>query len=158
AVFAGAGDPGDRRAVGAAGALEGRVRATKRAARAGGPAVGDGPLPLGGARAMSREGNTDDEGSGAHAPAEGKGAVTASGAEGKRASDGTSGKASGGRRGSGSSRKLRSSSGSLRHSSIFRAAEWLGRGASVWSLPVSAAMRRHGLRRRLSAVLIIAAL
>ena len=46
----------------------------------------------------------------------------------------------------------------MRQSSIFRAAEWLGRGASVWSLPVSAVMRRHGLRRRLSAVLIIAAL
>jgi two-component system, NtrC family, sensor kinase len=59
---------------------------------------------------------------------------------------------------SSSSRRMRSSSGSLRQSSIFRAAEWLGRGASVWSLPVSAAMRRRGLRRRLSAVLIIAAL
>jgi len=55
-------------------------------------------------------------------------------------------------------RRLKSSSGNLRQSSIFRAAEWLGRGASVWSLPVSAVMRRHGLRRRLSAVLIIAAL
>ena len=30
---------------------------------------------------------------------------------------------------------MRASSGSLRQSSIFRAAEWLGRGASVWSLP-----------------------
>jgi len=69
-----------------------------------------------------------------------------------------SGRGSGGNRGSGSSRKMRSSSGNLRQSSIFRAAEWLGRGASVWSLPVSAVMRRHGLRRRLSAVLIIAAL
>ena len=33
---------------------------------------------------------------------------------------------------------MRSSSGNLRQSSMFRAAEWLGRGASVWSLPVSA--------------------
>jgi len=62
------------------------------------------------------------------------------------------------RRGSGSSRKMRQSSGSLRQSSIFRAAEWLGRGASVWSLPVSAVIRRHGLRRRLTWVLVIAAL
>ena len=53
AVFAGAGDPGHRRPVGAAGALEGRVRAARGAARAGRAAVGDGPLPLGGARAMS---------------------------------------------------------------------------------------------------------
>jgi signal transduction histidine kinase len=68
------------------------------------------------------------------------------------------GRGSGGKVGSGSSRKMRSSSGNLRQSSIFRAAEWLGRGASVWSLPVSAVMRRHGLRRRLSAVLIVAAL
>ena len=53
AVFAGPGDPGDRRSLGAAGALEGRVRAAERAARPGGAAVGDGPLSLGGARAMS---------------------------------------------------------------------------------------------------------
>jgi signal transduction histidine kinase len=60
---------------------------------------------------------------------------------------------------SGSSRsRMRSSSGNLRSSSIFRAAEWLGRGASVWSFPVSAVMRRRGLRRRLTWVLIIAAL
>jgi len=59
---------------------------------------------------------------------------------------------------SGSSRKLRSSSGNLRQSSIFRAAEWLGRGASVWSLPVSAVMRRRGLRRRLSMVMAVATL
>ena len=49
---------------------------------------------------------------------------------------------------SGSSRKFRSSSGQLRQSSIFRAAEWLGRGGSVWSLPVSAVMRRRGLDRK----------
>ena len=64
--------------------------------------------------------------------------------DGKSASGAKSGRASGGARGSGSSRKMKSSSGSLRQSSIFRAAEWLGRGASVWSLPVSAVMRRHG--------------
>ena len=51
-----------------------------------------------------------------------------------------------------------SSSGNMRASSIFRAAEWLGRGASAWSLPANAVMKRRGLRRRLSAVLIIAAL
>ena len=58
AVLAGAGDPGDRRPVGAAGALEGRVRAARRAPRAGRAAVGDGSLPLGGARAMSRDATT----------------------------------------------------------------------------------------------------
>jgi len=73
--------------------------------------------------------------------------------------DSRSGKGTGdSKKGSGSQRRMRSSSGNLRSSSIFRAAEWLGRGASVWSLPVSAVMRRHGLRRRLTAVLIIAAL
>ena len=86
---------------------------------------------------------------------EGKG-----GPDGKSSPDGKSGpewrggKSSGRGSGRGSSsnlRRLRSSSGNLRQSSIFRAAEWLGRGASVWSLPVSAVMRRHGLRRRLSA-------
>ncbi|HXU05287.1 MAG TPA: ATP-binding protein [Polyangia bacterium] len=75
----------------------------------------------------------------------------------KSGPEGKSGKSTSGR-GSSSTRRMKSSSGSLRQSSIFRAAEWLGRGASVWSLPVSAALRRHGLRRRLSAVLIIAAL
>jgi two-component system, NtrC family, sensor kinase len=81
--------------------------------------------------------------------------------DGKSNPDIKSGRSSGRGSGKGSSsslRRLRSSSGNMRHSSIFRAAEWLGRGASVWSLPVSAVMRRHGLRRRLSAVLIIAAL
>jgi hypothetical protein len=77
------------------------------------------------------------------------------GPEGKSGPQGKSGKITGK---SGSSRKMRASSGSLRQSSIFRAAEWLGRGGSVWSLPVSAVMRRRGLRRRLSAVLIVAAL
>src|SRR4029079_13200129 len=131
ALLAGAGDPGDRRALGAARALEGRVRAAKRGARAGGAAVGDGPLPLGGARAMSPPPSGDSR----------------------------SGKGTGdSKKGSGSQRRMRSSSGNLRSSSIFRAAEWLGRAASVWSLPVSAWRRRHGLRRRLTAVLIIAAL
>jgi signal transduction histidine kinase len=75
-----------------------------------------------------------------------------SSAEGK--GEGKAGKSTGSGRG-----KLRgSSSGNLRASSIFRAAEWLGRGASVWSLPANAVMKRRGLRRRLSAVLIIAAL
>ncbi len=144
AVLAGAGDPGDRRAVGAAGALQGRVRAARDAARAGGAAVGDGSLPLGGARAMSPEGKGGPDGQ--------------SGPEGRGGSEGRGGKRGSGRGSSSSLRRLRSSSGNLRQSSIFRAAEWLGRGASVWSLPVSAVMRRHGLRRRLTAVLIIAAL
>jgi signal transduction histidine kinase len=70
----------------------------------------------------------------------------------------SAGRGSGSGRLSSSTRRMRSSSGNMRQSSIFRAAEWLGRGASVWSLPVSAVMRRRGLRRRLNAVLIIAAL
>ena len=123
--------------------------AAERAARAGGAAVGDGPLPLGGARAMSPpDGGPDGRDS------DGKG-VDGRGAEGTGASEGKSGKV---KRTSGLSRKLRSSSGNMRSSSIFRAAEWLGRGASVWSMPVSAVMRRRGWRRRLSAVLIVAAL
>ena len=82
-----------------------------------------------------------------------------SGSHPKSGPEGKSGKIGGsGRAGSGRVRNLRSSSGNLRQSSIFRAAEWLGRGASVWSLPVSAVMRRRGLRRRLAAVLIVAAL
>jgi hypothetical protein len=139
AVFAGPGDPGDRRPLGAARALEGRVRAAERAARAGwcnrrpwastaGRSTRDEPSrrksgqPRQGGRRQERQ------------PRQGE-AIRPS-----------------------LNRKLRSSSGNIRQSSIFRAAEWLGRGASVWSLPVSAVMRRHGLRRRLSAVLIIAAL
>jgi len=86
---------------------------------------------------------------------EGKGPEPKSGPQGKSGPHGKSEKVTGK---SGSSRKMRSSSGNLRSSSIFRAAEWLGRGASVWSLPVTAVMRRHGLRRRLSAVLAVAAL
>ena len=49
-LLAGAGDPGDRRALGAAGALEGRLRGARQPQGAGGATVGDGPLPLGGAR------------------------------------------------------------------------------------------------------------
>jgi signal transduction histidine kinase len=94
--------------------------------------------------------------------AEGKGGPDGKGRPDRKSNpDLKSGKSSGRGSGKGSSsslRRLRSSSGNMRQSSIFRAAEWLGRGASVWSLPVSAVMRRHGLRRRLSAVLIIAAL
>jgi signal transduction histidine kinase len=108
---------------------------------------------------MSRE-PKPPEGKGA----DGKGASDNKGSDSKGGADSKSGRlpgsgrGSGGSKGSGSSRKMKSSSGNLRQSSIFRAAEWLGRGASVWSLPVSAVMRRHGLRRRLSAVLIVAAL
>jgi len=94
--------------------------------------------------------SADDDNGG---PPEAKAPEQKSGPQGK--SGKVSGKISGK---SASSRKMRSSSGSLRQSNIFRAAEWLGRGASVWSLPVSAVMRRRGLRRRLSAVLIVAAL
>jgi len=50
-----------------------------------------------------------------------------------------------------------SSSGNLRASQLYRPGEWLGRGSSAWSLPV-APMRRRGLRRRLTAALIVAAL
>ena len=60
----------------------------------------------------------------------------------KSGSDGRSGKSWGRGSGKGSSsslRRLRSSSGNMRQSSIFRAAEWLGRGASVWSLPITRA-------------------
>ena len=113
-----------------------------RAARAGGAAVGDGPLSLGGARAMS--------------PPDGKGPK----AKRRREAADPRGEAPS----AGGSKRLVELAPrwvvERQHapSSIFRAAEWLGRGASVWSLPVSAVMRRRGLRRRLSAVLIIAAL
>jgi two-component system NtrC family sensor kinase len=51
-----------------------------------------------------------------------------------------------------------SSSGSLRASQLYRPGEWLGRAAqSGWSLP-AASLRRRGLRRRMSAALIVAAL
>jgi signal transduction histidine kinase len=52
-----------------------------------------------------------------------------------------------------------SSSGNLRASQFYRPGEWLGRGSSAWALATTAApMRRHGLRRRLTASLIVAAL
>jgi signal transduction histidine kinase len=52
-----------------------------------------------------------------------------------------------------------SSSGNLRASQLYRPGEWLGRGSSAWALPVaSAPLRRRGLRRRLTAALIVAAL
>jgi signal transduction histidine kinase len=52
-----------------------------------------------------------------------------------------------------------SSSGNLRASQFYRPGEWLGRGSSAWSLPTAAApLRRRGLRRRLTAALIVAAL
>jgi signal transduction histidine kinase len=52
-----------------------------------------------------------------------------------------------------------SSSGNLRASQFYRPGEWLGRGSSAWSLPAATApLRRHGLRRRLTAALIVAAL
>src|SRR5262249_35288982 len=53
AVLAGAGHPGHRRAVGPARALEGRVRPAHEHPGPGGPAVGDGPLPIGGEGAVS---------------------------------------------------------------------------------------------------------
>jgi two-component system NtrC family sensor kinase len=52
----------------------------------------------------------------------------------------------------------KSSSSGLRASQLYRPGEWLGRGAqSGWSLP-AASLRRRGLRRRMSAALIVAAL
>jgi signal transduction histidine kinase len=52
-----------------------------------------------------------------------------------------------------------SSSGNLRASQFYRPGEWLGRGSSAWSLPAATApLRRRGLRRRLTAALIVAAL
>ncbi len=52
----------------------------------------------------------------------------------------------------------KSSSGNLRASQFYRPGEWLGRAASSgWALP-AAALRRRGLRRRVSAALIVAAL
>jgi signal transduction histidine kinase len=54
--------------------------------------------------------------------------------------------------------RLKQSSGNVRVSSIYRSMEWLGGGSSGWSLPVVTAPRRRGLRRRLSAALIAAAL
>jgi signal transduction histidine kinase len=51
-----------------------------------------------------------------------------------------------------------SSSGNLRASQFYRPGEWLGRAAqSGWALP-AASLRRRGLRRRMSAALIVAAL
>jgi signal transduction histidine kinase len=55
-------------------------------------------------------------------------------------------------------RKGGSSSGSLRTSQFYRPGEWLGRGSSAWALPTASPMRRRGLRRRLTAALIVAAL
>jgi signal transduction histidine kinase/HAMP domain-containing protein len=51
-----------------------------------------------------------------------------------------------------------SSSGNLRTSQFYRPGEWLGRGSSAWALPATSPMRRRGLRRRLTAALIVAAL
>ena len=52
----------------------------------------------------------------------------------------------------------KSSSGGLRASQFYRPGEWLGRAAqSGWALP-AASLRRRGLRRRMSAALIVAAL
>ncbi|HXJ22180.1 MAG TPA: ATP-binding protein [Polyangia bacterium] len=55
-------------------------------------------------------------------------------------------------------RRLKSSSGNIRASAIYRPAEWLGKGSANWSLQVPVAMHRRGLRRRLSVALIAAAL
>jgi signal transduction histidine kinase len=57
-------------------------------------------------------------------------------------------------------RRFKSSSGSgnMGASAIYRPPEWLGRGASGWSLPTSLPLHRRGLRRRLSVALIVAAL
>ena len=55
-------------------------------------------------------------------------------------------------------KRFKSSSGNIRASAIYRPPEWLGRGSANWTLPNGTVMHRRGLRRRLSAALIVAAL
>src|SRR6185437_9159486 len=121
---------------GAAGALQGGVRGTNQRPRARRAAVGDGALPIRGARAVS-----------------------------PRAPSGKSSRASRASRSSrtppsSGDNRFKSSSGNIHASSMYRPPEWLGRGGSaIWTAqtPVQP-QHRSGLRRRLSIALVVAAL